>query len=334
MEDPNIDEFGFLQRLTLQLTLGAAAFPDELRDRHGQYVLSKQLVDGGWGGREGESDLYYTGFALRTLAVLGLLEGQVAERAAAFLQRQMGSHQGWVDLLSLVYGAQLIQASCEIDCMSEVPPQWEDRLSELLQRLRRPDGGYSKSDEGRAGSTYQTFLVIVCMELLGRTIPDPMLALRFVLDQRQDDGGFLEIRVGKRSGTNPTAAAIASLSCLGALSAGASTDVAAELNRKELDAPMIVEGATEFLLDLQNDDGGFQANTRMPVSDVLSTFTACTTLWELGQLQQVRLDRTANYVRSMERASGGFAGFELDPAEDIEYTFYGLGTLALCQAEG
>jgi hypothetical protein len=35
----------------------------------------------------------------------------------------------------------------------------------------------------------------------------------------------------------------------------------------------------------------------------------------------------------MSRAGGGFAGFELDPAKDIEYTFYGLGTLALLQLE-
>ena len=35
------------------------------------------------------------------------------------------------------------------------------------------------------------------------------------------------------------------------------------------------------------------------------------------------------YVRSMEQPTGGFRGFEFDPADDIEYTFYGLGALAL-----
>ena len=35
------------------------------------------------------------------------------------------------------------------------------------------------------------------------------------------------------------------------------------------------------------------------------------------------------YGLSMARAKGGFAGFELDPAEDVEYTFYGLGLLSL-----
>ncbi len=33
----------------------------------------------------------------------------------------------------------------------------------------------------------------------------------------------------------------------------------------------------------------------------------------------------------MEQPGGGFRGFEFDPADDVEYTFYGLGTLALLE---
>ena len=32
---------------------------------------------------------------------------------------------------------------------------------------------------------------------------------------------------------------------------------------------------------------------------------------------------------SMQRTSGGFCGFEFDPGQDVEYTFYGLGLLSL-----
>ena len=38
-----------------------------------------QNLDGGWSGREGESDLYYTGFALRGLAVLQGLTPELCE---------------------------------------------------------------------------------------------------------------------------------------------------------------------------------------------------------------------------------------------------------------
>ena len=61
--------------------------------RDGGYILNRldvqpdslQRADGGFAGRQGLSDLYYTSFALRTLAILGELHGSVAERAAGFL---------------------------------------------------------------------------------------------------------------------------------------------------------------------------------------------------------------------------------------------------------
>ena len=46
-------ELGYLQRLTLQLTAGAAMLPDSIRDPHAKFVLSQQRIDGGWSGREG-----------------------------------------------------------------------------------------------------------------------------------------------------------------------------------------------------------------------------------------------------------------------------------------
>jgi geranylgeranyl transferase type-2 subunit beta len=311
------DALGFLERLTLQLTIGAAQLPSELCQRHGDFVLQRQRPDGGWAGREGESDLYYTGFALRSLAILGLLDGPVAEKAADFLRKQMQTKQGWVDLLSLVYGSQLIQASSNIDCMSHIKTDWQSNLSGLLQELRRGDGGFAKSIEGQVGSTYQTFLVIVCMELMKQTIPEAEKAIAFLMGQRQADGGFLEIRVAKRSGTNPTAAAIAALRCLESLDAA------------------IGQNAGEFLLDLQEERSGFAANTRMPMPDLLSTFTACVTLCELEMGEAIDWQGVEHYASSMQRLTGGFSGFELDPGEDVEYTFYGLGTMALraCFAE-
>ncbi len=309
----NEKPLGFLERLTLQLILGASSLDASLRDRVAEYILSAQCPDGGWSGREGPSDLYYTGFALRSLAVLGLLEGAVAESASRFLQSKMQSQQGWVDLLSWVYSDKLIEASCGISCLSQVDSGWQTRFVELLQTLRRADGGFSKSQEGQASSTYQTFLAVICLELLEIPLPERETAIAFLLGQRQPDGGFLEIRVAKRSGTNPTAAAVVALRCLDACNED------------------IGQAAVEFLLDLQTDEGGFQANTRMPMPDVLSTFTAMSTLAELDSIDQIDATSARRYVRSMHRESGGFAGFELDPAFDVEYTFYALGALAFCQ---
>lgn len=299
----------------LRLTIGAAQLPEDLQKRHADYVLGKQRGDGGWAGREGESDIYYTSFALRSLAILGLLDGEVAERSSQFLRSRLSQHEGIVDLLSLVYSAKLIEAACGLDPLADQSDTWPAKLSELLSHLRRPDGGYSKSLQGQAGSTYQTFLVLLCLELIEEPIPAADDIRAFVMRQRQEDGGFLEIRVGKRSGTNPTAAAIGALQVLGPVEEDVS------------------EGAIDFLVDIQTDEGGFQANTRIPVPDVLSTFTACVTLADLGGLEEIEVDAAVRYALSMQRSTGGFGGFEFDHAEDVEYTFYGLGTLALLASE-
>ena len=78
----------YLQRLTGRLIDGADLLPAAFRRRHADWVGGRQNPDGGFSGREGGSDLYYTGFALRTLAVLQHLESDVCVRAANYLQAQ------------------------------------------------------------------------------------------------------------------------------------------------------------------------------------------------------------------------------------------------------
>ncbi|MEZ6136592.1 MAG: prenyltransferase/squalene oxidase repeat-containing protein [Pirellulaceae bacterium] len=311
MQD-ELAQLGYLARLMIRLTIGAAGLPAETTDKHAAYILSRQRPDGGWSGREGESDLYYTSFALRSLAILGLVDGDVALRSANFLKSRLTTHETIVDLLSLVYTAKLIsERPCQAQSTGRCHSNGLIRLGDLLAKLRRDDGGYSKSLEGQASSTYQTFLVLLCLELIELPCPDPQATIAFLQKQRQSDGGYLEIRVAKRSGTNPTAAAIGALRILQAL-----------------DAPTI-EAATDFIADLQGDEGGLRANTRIPVPDLLSTFTGLVTLADLETVTEIDRRAALAYVRSMEQPSGGFRGFEFDPADDIEYTFYGLGAMAL-----
>ena len=184
-------ELGYLERLTLQLTAGAAMLPDSIREPHAQFVLSHQRSDGGWSGREGESDLYYTGFALRSLAILGLLTGKVAEDAARFLVARTAQQESVIDLLSLIYGASLIEASTEINPLQDLAVDWRARVSTMLTSLRRTDGGFSRIETANVGSTYQTFLVAICLELLGFALPSDDPCVPFLLSQRRDDGGFL-----------------------------------------------------------------------------------------------------------------------------------------------
>jgi geranylgeranyl transferase type-2 subunit beta len=203
----------YLEDLTLRLATGIAQLPEPVRQRHARYLLAAQREDGGFAGREGGSDLYYTGFALRSLAMLGELYGPPAEKAAAFLNRSSRGRSR----------SSIFCRSCtERSCFRMPPhrhfvgadPNWRDSVAAALSKLRRPDGGYAKGAEGAASSTYHTFLVLLCLQLIERRPEGPGEIATFLKSQHCDDGGFREIRASKRAGTNPTAAAIGALRIL------------------------------------------------------------------------------------------------------------------------
>lgn len=306
---------GYLEQLTIRLATGVASLPEEVRQRHAKYLLAAQRDDGGFAGREGGSDLYYTSFALRGLAVLGELHGDVASQAAAFLKTRLRGQETIVDFFSLLYGAALIDSAAGIDVMADAGPNWKSAVAGALEKLRRPDGGYAKGEGGVASSTYHTFLVLLCREWLGQPPPEPHAIVAFLNKQRAEDGGFLEIKAQKRAGTNPTAAAVASLKMLNALDKAT------------------CEETIDFLLDLQVDEGGLRANTRIPIADLLSTFTGLLTLQDLGGAHELDLPKLKRFVQSLEQTDGGFHGAEWDAAHDVEYSFYGIGCLGLLEKQ-
>ena len=301
----------YLEDLTLRLAAGIANLPESVRAPHARYLLAAQREDGGFAGREGGSDLYYTGFALRSLAMLGELYGPPAERAATFLRSKLTGQESIVDFLSLVYGAFLLQTAAGIDIFAAADPSWRDAVAAALEKLRRADGGYAKGAEGAASSTYHTFLVLLSLQLIDRQPSRPDQIAAFLRSQHGEDGGFREIRASKRSGTNPTAAAIGALRILQALDENTRLD------------------CIDFLAEMQTDEGGLRANTRIPIADLLSTFTGLLTLQDLGGAAEINLPAVRTFAESLAREEGGFRGAEWDPAHDVEYTFYGLGTLGL-----
>lgn len=301
----------YLHQLTLRLAAGVLRLPDATRQVHAAYIRSRQQPDGGFPGREGDSDLYYTSFALRSLFLLGELSGPPAERAAAFLRSRFELGQNVLDLLSLIYGATLLNFSAGIDVLAEQGPAWREAVAASLEQLRRDDGGYAKTRESRTGSTYQSFLVAICLQLLDRPLPQPERLVEFLLSQRCPGGGFRDVRAAKRAGTNPSAAAIGALQLLDALD----NDIA--------------ESTIDFLSGMQTEEGGLRANRRIPVADLLSTFTGVVTLTDLHGLDAIDPAAALRFVRVLERGEGGFCGAIWDADVDVEYTFYGLGCLGL-----
>jgi geranylgeranyl transferase type-2 subunit beta len=307
----------YLLELTLRLAAGIEHLPESRRRLHADLFRSHQGEDGGFSGRDSQSDLYYTAFALRGLVLLGELDDEVAERAGRYLRQQMQGSASLIDLISLVFAARLLEVSAGVEVLEQAESQWSASLAAMFEKLRRPDGGYAKSAEGHASSTYQTFLIALAYELMDLPLPEPYRARDFVLGQQREDGGFVEIGVMRRSGTNPTAAAVGILSVLG--SQRQQQWLSREMN----------ESVSQFLLDAVTDEGGFRANTQIPIADLLSTFTALQTLRDVGGWDQVDTTAALRFVESLQGESGGFLAALWDEQVDVEYSFYGVGSLGL-----
>jgi geranylgeranyl transferase type-2 subunit beta len=302
----------YLQRLTSRLVDGLDRLPEEWRQRHIDWLRSLQNPDGGFSGREGGSDLYYTGFALRSLAVLQGLNPELCTRTANFLRQKMGEPASVIDFFSLLVSCFLVPIGGGPDVLADVPADWPERTADMLESFRTSDGGYAKAQGAASGSTYHSFLVMLALELVGKQAPRVEDLVKFVKSRRRDDGGYVEIAPMRRSGTNPTAAGIGILQMTNALDAEAR------------------EAVIEFLVQLPSEfEGGIRANDRIPAADLLSTFTGS---WSMAQLDALdRLDVTAlrEYAESCEVPTGGFRGGLWDDGIDVEYTFYGLGVLGL-----
>jgi len=302
----------YLIQLADRVSRGLKRIPMHNIERHREFLLTQQTAAGGFRGREGDADLYYSGFAVRALAVTGGIPDSILPLLTAYLRQSSPALTGPIDLLSWLYAALVVQASGGDDLLEDMPRDFPDQVISSLTTLRTADGGFAKSHEGALGSTYQSFLVSLILELLGKPMPRKNAMIQFLFDRQRDDGGFVEIAPMKRSGTNPTAAAVALLRNLNAIDQEIADDVLG------------------FLTDVVSTEGGFQANTRIPFADGLSTFTGLLTAQDLGRRDIISPDKILHYVQSsLELPEGGFRGASWDQQADAEYTFYGLGILGL-----
>jgi len=318
----NVDESetvvtGYLQSLTERLADGLARLPEAARAPHVRYLQSAQNADGGFAGRDGGSDLYYTAFALRALAALDALTPEVCARTAAYLRQHRTGHVGLPDFFSLLYGSLLVQAVGGVDVWADVTGNWVSLVTATLETFRTADGGYARSTDAQSGSTYNTFLVGLCYNLCGRDWPRPDDVAAFIQSRRREDGGFVDLKPMRRSGTNPTAAAVGVLQLLD--SAGGRQHLTEDIRT----------GVIDFLAELPSEEGGLRANGRIPAADLLSTFTGLWTLDQLGGRDRIDLAAARRYAQSLQAPGGGFRGNSWDECTDVEYTFYGLGVLAL-----
>lgn len=291
----------YLDMLDQFLRPGIVGLSDAFVDAQVRFVAGCQQADGGFRGRQGGSDLYYTDFAVRVLSFLAPEHAGVSH-AANYVANPSRPPRGTIECFNVLNVSRLLAIGLALD-----PSPLLDQVRECLL----PHGGFARSVGDQRTSAYHTFLGSLCFQMLAVDMPVPGLAIGAIEAQRQPDGGFVELAGQTTSQTSATAAAVAFLMMHDAIS------------------PQATAESAQFLAGMQSPDGGLRPHAAVEGGDLLSTFTGLLTLAALDGLHQIDLSGVARFLRSVAHPDGGFVSCVGDDTADVEYAYYGVGTLAL-----
>lgn len=272
-----------------QDVLGATA------ERTVAFILSRLNKDGGFRGRGGASDLYYSFFAAAALDALGVQPPRTD--LAAFLARQ-----GSPASLDFIHAACLARLRALLEGPA-LPSADRAALAARIEDFRAAGGGYKHSNACTGGSVYGCLMASLVHEDLGVAVPDPDGILACINQLRTADGAYANEQSLPLGTTTATAGALVLLDAL--------------------DRPPD-EPALRWLASQWSDAGGFIATPGAPVPDLLSTGTALYALTRLHRPLPVSAHKCGDAIRAFLDPSGGFRGVVFDTMPDCEYTYYGL----------
>jgi len=291
----------YMDALNGLLHTGAEGLGEAITRPQVEFVLSCRAPDGGFRGRRGGADTYYTDFALRCLDLLGADPAQIA--ATADFVAAQPIPRDLVHCFSLLSCARVLRrygASADLD---------QPAIANAIGAQQLPSGGFGGAD-GRISAT-RSFIAALCHELLGLAMPGAEAAASAVLDLMRPDAGFADGPDEPAGQTNATAAAIGLLAMRGTL------------------GEQVAQQAAAFLVGMQHSGGGLLAYAGAPEPDLLSTFTGLVALAFAADVTGLDLRGVARFVGDLALAQGGFRAASSDRGSDVEYTYYGLGCLAL-----
>lgn len=179
----------------LQVSRLAPRLLGESAERVHGFVEGRLTEDGGFAGRDGRSDLYYTVFGLDCLEAL---RAEIPRRRVAAYLEGFGDGAG-LDLVHL---------ACLARC-------WAAAGAELGDGLRSALLGRLSSLAGEARSVTDRFLVFSAFQDLGAEPSGVAEIEAFLSAQATEDGGFRNEPPATSGSTPATAAAITLLASLG-----------------------------------------------------------------------------------------------------------------------
>ena len=264
--------------------------------------LQRQLgLDGGFRGRDGRSDLYYTVFGLEASLSLGV------ELPLDLVNSYLDGF-GTGESLDLVHLASLIRCRANLADLGA-----RDVAAGHMTKYRSRDGGFNMIHGAEQGSAYGSFLALGAWQDLQIDCPDARTLAGSIASLHRPDGGFANEASMTASATPATAAAVSVLHYL-----------------KE----PVPESAVRWLGARVHPLGGLEVIAfpeGQGTPDLLSTATALHALALVGVPPGDARDRHLDYLDSLWNPQGGFRGHWADEVVDCEYTYYGLlalGTLS------
>lgn len=278
----------------LQVARLAPNLLHEAAPRIVQFLLEQFNEDGGAKDRAGQSDLYYTVFALEGL--IALRTDCPVETVASYLR----VFEGGADL-------DFVHLTCLARCWAAMPTGSIDveHRRGILQKLethRSADGGYSAAQGKETGTAYHSFLAFGAYQDLGEAVPDPVRIAACLDGLRTEDGAYANDR-DMKLGTTPTTAAAVTL-------------------MRHLDAD-VPNTTGDWLLSRCRPEGGFDAVPGAPMPDLLSTATALHALAGIHRSFEEQKERILDFVDSLWTGRA-FCGSWADDVVDSEYTYYAL----------
>ncbi|WP_372365272.1 prenyltransferase/squalene oxidase repeat-containing protein [Candidatus Uabimicrobium sp. HlEnr_7] len=250
--------------------------------------------DGGFKDRSGNSDLYYSVFALECIHAL---QGDIPRQN---MQKYLLSFSE-LQKLDFVHLSCLVRAAAAVEIQNDLDGE---RILELMKEYQAVDGGFNVTKEQQYGSAYANFLLVGTYQDLNVEIASEVQsAIVSNLESLvADDGGYANIPEMKEGNVTATAAAILVL--------------------RSWDIPL----GNHLGMWLMNHciQGGFCNSLAFPVPDLLSTATALHALAYLKTDTKAITEPGLDFVDSLWTNRGGFYGNWTDDILDCEYTFYGL----------
>ncbi len=278
----------------LQVARLAPNLLHEAGDRVEQFFRDQINEDGGGKDRSGDSDLYYTVFALE-----GLIALQV-DPPYDLIRVHLLSFGGGDDL-------DFVHLCCLARCWAAIPdgrldPSITKTIQQHIESFRSADGGYNATLSAESGTIYHSFLACGAYQDMGEALQNTDQLIDSIMTLNTSDGAFANDRRVNLGTTTTTAAAVTLL--------------------RQLDVE-VDSSVGDWLLAQCHGEGGFLAMPQAPMPDLLSTATALHALAGMQVSFESVKERCLDFVDSLWTGQA-FCGHWADDAQDSEYTYYAL----------